>query len=874
MTLSPKSFQSKRLLFWLACTGIILVAALFRFYRIADYPLGLFFDPAINGLDAVRLMQRGGPVLFFPTNGGRESLFMGLLIPFIDFFGTTPLSIRALTATISLLTVVLLIAFLYNYANSKTLTPSLTRLPSPLGRGVGGEGLPSKSKKLTSPNPSLLLLTPYSLLPLLAGLSLATLPWHIAVTRLGQRPILVPLFSIPLFWFFLKGWRSGQKRWFVISGLFMGLEGYTYSAARLLPVILVLALLPEFFINPLKREDIKKTIINLTLFLFTAFIIYSPMAWYLLNHPAQFTSRAFSVMVWNFLDTPADIIAELGRNTLRVLGFFCCAGNPNPIFGYPGYPGLSFWLTPFLAIGLIIALKQWHDFFHRLVALWWLAGVFASIVAIEAPHPLRMIVAIPPTAILVGMGVLKFIDWVTTKKGVPSQLRTTHYALLLLTLFIVLPLPGFIRAYYLNWGNLEVTQGIYDYNAIAIRDAVLKQAEDNIPIYLPQSRFNDSTLLYYLSDPFPRQANLSPSIANTAIAISPDSAITDTTWVRLYDGTATVLPPLTLEGQQLIQTALAGSNRRSIRAINGDTAAYQILLPDDPAAYLEQPEHDLEAAFGPLELIGATYPMVIDPQAPLPLTLYWQTHRPVTTEYEILVRLINDDRQAVGNGDARPTDWVYPTSFWRPNVDQIAARHIVTFDPALEPGRYWLAISVFDPALGERLPITAGFSDSPDTFFIGPLKIALPQPPIGFTGVASQPLDFGEIARLIGYSVENTVISPGDPIQIDLLWEALSEPSLDYTIFVHLLDENSNLVAGSDSQPLNNRYPTSIWTPGEQILDPHTVVTPSDLPPGQYRLAIGIYFQPTGERLPLKFHTQTIDTTGRLTLPPPIEVLD
>ncbi|MCB0226142.1 MAG: glycosyltransferase family 39 protein, partial [Anaerolineae bacterium] len=231
--------------------GVILVAFLFRFYRIADYPLGLFFDPAINGLDAVRLIQRGGYVLFFPTNGGRESLFMYLLIPFIRFFGTTPFSIRALTATISLLTVVLLIAFLRN-DEVRTMNDESkeTRLQTP-------------NSQLSTSNPQLSIIN-YQL-SIVSGFVLATLPWHIAVTRLGQRPILAPMLAIPIFWFFLKGWRGGQSRWFVLSGLFMGLAGYTYSAARLLPVILVMALLPEFFIQPIKRANVKRTAVNLVL---------------------------------------------------------------------------------------------------------------------------------------------------------------------------------------------------------------------------------------------------------------------------------------------------------------------------------------------------------------------------------------------------------------------------------------------------------------------------------------------------------------------------------------------------------------------------------------------------------------------------------
>src|SRR5215470_841977 len=100
--------------FWPVALGVVLVAFFFRFYRLTDQPLGLFFDPAINGLDSLRLIQRGGFTLFFPTNGGREALFMYLLVPFIQIFGAIPLSLRLVTATISLLNVVFLFAFLYD----------------------------------------------------------------------------------------------------------------------------------------------------------------------------------------------------------------------------------------------------------------------------------------------------------------------------------------------------------------------------------------------------------------------------------------------------------------------------------------------------------------------------------------------------------------------------------------------------------------------------------------------------------------------------------------------------------------------------------------------------------------------------------------
>jgi hypothetical protein len=45
-------------------------------------------------------------------------------------------------------------------------------------------------------------------------------------------------------------------------------------------------------------------------------------------------------------------------------------------------------------------------------------------------------------------------------------------------------------------------------------------------------------------------------------------------------------------------------------------------------------------------------------------------------------------------------------------------------------------------------------------------------------------------------------------------------------------------------------YPTSVWAPGEVIIDPHVVVLPADLPAGQYRLLVGMYNLETLVRLP------------------------
>ena len=862
---------------WGAAPAVLLIAAFFRFYRIGDHPLGIFFDPAINGLDSLRLMQRGGYVLFFPTNGGRESLFMVLLMPFIGLFGSTPFALRALTAAISLLTVALLFAFLYNLR--------FTILDLRLSRSqftINERG----DTPLCSPACG----------PFLAALTLATMYWAISVSRLGQRPVLVPLLAVPIFWLFLKGWAADRTRWFILSGALLGLAvGYTYGAARLLPVILLLTVLPEFFIRaagPQGRKDTRPQtdtpltthhplpatrpshFKNLLLLTATALLVYLPMAWYFAAHPAQFSARAGSVMVWNFLDSPAAIAAELGRNALRVAGFFCCAGSPNPIFGLPGYPGLSPWLAPFLLIGLSVTLANWRSLFYRLTALWWLIGIAPSIIAVEAPHPLRMIVALPATAILVALGLLHAVNWLSKRLFSPATrhpspaLRFTLYVLPLL--LILLPLPGLYRAYFMGWTARQDVHGAYDYGAIAIRDAVLAQAgvAPDTPIYLPQSRFNDSTLLYYLGGSFARQATLSALPAVQAVVISPQKYGDDSSWVRLQNGIATVLPPFNAAGQAIIQAALTGQESQVISIPDSnESAALMAPLPADPALYVQGITHLAEAEFGPMQLTGANAPEIILPEEKLLVTLFWEATQPMRNEYEVLVRLVDDTRRPWGNGDARPTDWIYPTSFWQPGSDKIAAQHQVERQATLPPGRYWLAISLFDPATGQRLPLTVGATDSPDTFYLGPLKVPLPLPQTPLP-LPELPLGtFGDVAQLVGYRLHQPTFAPGDVLQLELVWQAESSPVVDYTIFVHLLDEAGNLIAGHDSQPVGGSYPTSIWTPGEQVFDLHGLPLPQKLEPGQYRVAVGIYHQPTGQRLPFIEPTGQENLEGRLILP-------
>jgi len=112
---------------------------------------------------------------------------------------------------------------------------------------------------------------------------------------------------------------------------------------------------------------------------------------------------------------------------------------------------------------------------------------------------------------------------------------------------------------------------------------------------------------------------------------------------------------------------------------------------------------------------------------------------------------------------------------------------------------------------------------------------------------------FGDFARLLGHDLVSLDFQRGETVPLLLYWQATEDapPPLDYSVYVHLLDAEGNLIAGWDSAPLLGKYPTRFWTPGERLLDYRPLRVPEDLPLGPASLRIGIYEPISGERLPV-----------------------
>ena len=97
----------------------------------------------------------------------------------------------------------------------------------------------------------------------------------------------------------------------------------------------------------------------------------------------------------------------------------------------------------------------------------------------------------------------------------------------------------------------------------------------------------------------------------------------------------------------------------------------------------------------------------------------------------------------------------------------------------------------------------------------------------------------------------NPSVKAGERLDVFLFWRSLRPAPLNYTQFIHLLDEDGQRWAQRDREPLDTTYRTSEWEPGEVIIDRFRLTVDPAAPPGTYTLLVGWYYLETGERLPV-----------------------
>jgi hypothetical protein len=262
------------------------------------------------------------------------------------------------------------------------------------------------------------------------------------------------------------------------------------------------------------------------------------------------------------------------------------------------------------------------------------------------------------------------------------------------------------------------------------------------------------------------------------------------------------------------------------------------------------------------------------------LDLYWQASTPPQANFSLSLQLVDGwGRVREEKGASLSADW-YPTSLWEEG-EFVRGRLSLTLPSDLPPGQYRLRLTLLDQkgkpleAWGRRWePILGGLWHREIAFRglsvdLATLKVvgwernfALPSP--------DHPLKarLGEMVRLLGYDLEGDRVRPGEEIGLTLYWQALAPADRPYRVFTHLIGEENTIWGQHDSQPVGGTYPPNLWVAGEVVADGHRLLVAADAPAGIYRLEVGMYYEPTGERLPVYIDGERVQgdriTLGRL----------
>ncbi|MEA3337517.1 MAG: phospholipid carrier-dependent glycosyltransferase [Chloroflexota bacterium] len=216
----------------------------------------------------------------------------------------------------------------------------------------------------------------------------------------------------------------------------------------------------------------------------------------------------------------------------------------------------------------------------------------------------------------------------------------------------------------------------------------------------------------------------------------------------------------------------------------------------------------------------------LQPGAPFTLDLAWEGDPDSGTE-SMAIYLIDSgkDNQLLWQESLLP-----PDARWWPG-EVICRRLNMRLPEETGPGRYQLIVDV----AGNSVPLTE--------LAIQPSSRLFSVPPLSNRTDAV----IGDRFTLLGYDI--SLPEPDQPAMVTLVWRAEVPTEKSYTVFVHLVDSEDQIVAQSDAIP-GQGYSTNHWINGEVVLDAHPLVLPDELPSGAYRLLAGMYDSVEGERLP------------------------
>jgi hypothetical protein len=678
--------------------------------------------------------------------------------------------------------------------------------------------------------------------------------WPYRLARLDL-PNLLATYWIPLFLLFvLYTINKSHRRYAILAGLCFALIGYT-RWQLLIPATIMGLILFLFLIRDRPFENRQQIIIRSGLAAFSAAVFLLPAVWLFLNSGtsvenvvyegdeetrmsadvlAYITPSALHPLFGDFTDELHDQYYFDRETTRRRPAYIGLIPFLLATFGFYYFRRQSWpWLT--MAITLILlsfgpVLRIYGQFYEVVPTPYRLASPLGILELIRNPERFVMFVALP-VAILAAYGTLGFLL---------NHRLVTKYAWLVIAILSLLILFEYFSPQTI----------LRDFSNPSALYRKMASEQDNFAILnLPIDELKGSIYMY---DQLVHQR----PILQGNISRTPSSArdyINGNPWLSILQNTGEMSPEFTDVSRQLgnlaedkIQYLVLHKDLVDQDRIN-HWSRYLLMPPyyedEELIAYKTRPKVDQDFGLGQ-EWVPGLGPIFVDlsanclhPNHVFVVNIGWGNQRTMTKDLDARITLV-DGSGTIHQSSRFPLVEDWPTSEWPANT--IAwGNYPIALLSKLKPGSYNVNITLEDS--GTMIP------EGPTHF----LETVTIQPDICNLATNSAAVDanalFGDELRLVEYTVHQS----DQQLDLALYWQAERFVDRDYTIFVHVYDQMTDLPAAQyDSRPHQGGYPTNFWYPGE-IVEDRILIHFDGLPSGRYGIAIGVYDGLTGDRLPL-----------------------
>jgi hypothetical protein len=215
--------------------------------------------------------------------------------------------------------------------------------------------------------------------------------------------------------------------------------------------------------------------------------------------------------------------------------------------------------------------------------------------------------------------------------------------------------------------------------------------------------------------------------------------------------------------------------------------------------------------------------------------------------------LVDDRGRQWAIQESAPVDGRYPTSRWAAGEFVRDTRDLL-LPPDLPDGQYHIEAGMYRARNRERVSVRSGWWPlSSETVDLSVLVVKGREHILKAPSVVNNPVRvrFGDGALLVGYDInrEPPSVNATWALTVTLYWRAVMAMKTGYTVFIHVVGANQQIVAQRDSEPGGGAYPTTGWLEGEYLEDSYRLDVRSDLRAAEYAVYVGMYERASGVRL-------------------------